>query len=226
MRDRVFGLDGYKKRWLGVTLVDGSFHAARVFRTISEALDAEHGCSVVAIDIPIGLATGNGRDADREAKRSIGKRKSSVFPTLPAAVYAAATYPEALALACDLTGSGISKQSYALRMKIREAADAAAADSRVVEVHPEVSFRALAGTPQPFAKKSWNGLMQRRRLLQTAGIDLPEALTGAAGEAAADDVLDAAVAAWSARRVAQGTAKLLPENPSLTPWPRTGVIWY
>lgn len=226
MTDRVLGLDGYKARWVGVTLLDGRFHAARVFRSISQALEEEAGCSVVAIDIPIGLGESNGRPADREAKLFIGKRGSSVFPTLPAAVYAASTYPEALELAHQLMHKGISKQSYGLRSKIQEAAVAAAVDSRIVEVHPEVSFRALGSTPLAFTKKSWNGLIERRGLLHSAGIDIPEPLPGAAGEAPADDVLDAAVAAWSARRVVQNSAKVLPENTSLTPRPRTGVIWY
>ena len=37
MHDRVLGLDGYKKRWLGVTLLDGRFHSASVFGTIAQA---------------------------------------------------------------------------------------------------------------------------------------------------------------------------------------------
>jgi len=226
MIDRVLGLDGYKKRWLGVTLVEGCFHAARVFRTIIDALDAERDCSIVAIDIPIGLGNGNGRAADHEAKQLLGSRRSSVFLTLPEAVYAAPTFAEAVGIAKRLTGKGISKQSHALGPKIQEAAAAALIDRRLIEVHPEVSFRALAGAPLAYAKKTWGGLMERRRLLQTAGIDIPEKLPGTAGRAPADDLLDAAVAAWTARRVAQGTAKVLPESTPRTTGRLTGVIWY
>jgi len=226
MTDRVLGLDGYKKRWLGVTLVDGCFHAARVFPTIVEALAAERDCSIVAIDIPIGLGSGNGRAADHEARMLLGNRRSSVFLTLPEAVYTAPRFAEAVGIAKRLTGKGISRQSYALAPKIMEAAAAAMVDRRLVEVHPEVSFRALAGAPIAYAKKTWCGLMKRRRLLQTAGIEIPEELPGIAGTAPADDLLDAAVAAWTARRVAQGTARVLPESSTRTTGRLTGVIWY
>ncbi|HCP61807.1 MAG TPA: DUF429 domain-containing protein, partial [Actinobacteria bacterium] len=64
-------------------------------------------------------------------------------------------------------------------------------------------------------KKSWNGLMQRWRLLSSEGIELPEA-AGPAGAAAPDDVLDAAAAAWSANRIANGVSEtcLLYTSPS------------
>lgn len=225
MEDRVLGLDGYGKRWLGVTLVEGQFHAVCIFETIPAALAHEPDCAVVAIDIPIGLADGIGRPADREATLLVGDRRSSVFPTLPEAVYAEAIYRDALHVSRQLTGKGISKQSHALRAKILEAAAATAGDSRLVEVHPEVSFRSLGGAPLRFSKKAWNGIMERRNLLASVGIVVPDALPGDAGKAPPDDVLDAAVAAWSARRVAQGTALVL---PALAPVRRgqVGVIWY
>jgi predicted RNase H-like nuclease len=226
MSDRVLGLDGFKERWLGVTLVEGRFHSAGVFRTISDALAQEPDASVVAIDIPIGLGDGNGRRADHEAKAFIGGRGNTVFLTFPEDVLSAATHAEANTRAQALTGKGISQQSYALRHKIREAAVAAASDSRLVEVHPEVSFRALAGAPLAFSKKTWNGVMERRDLLHAAGIDVPNSLLGDAGTAPPDDVLDAAIAAWTARRVAQKTAGLLPASMVQTGARPTGVIWY
>ena len=73
-------------------------------------------------------------------------------------------------------------------------------------------------------KKSWNGLNARRRLLAEAGIRLPDRLD--CGSVAADDLLDAAVAAWSAQRIAAGTARALPESPSPDADPRIGRIWY
>jgi predicted RNase H-like nuclease len=80
-------------------------------------------------------------------------------------------------------------------------------------VHPELSFQALAGgTPLSHAKKTWRGQHLRRALLADAGIALPDEL-GEADRIAADDVLDAAAAAWSARRIALGTAERLPRTP-------------
>jgi len=226
VKDRVLGLDGFKKRWLGVTLLDGRFHAARAFDSVLDALESEREASVVAIDIPIGLGDRDGRPADHEAKQFVGPRSSSVFLAFPEAVFAAASFAEAVLLARQLTGKGLSQQSYALRAKIKEAAIAAERDSRVFEVHPEVSFRSLAGAPLGFSKKSWNGLMERRRLLEAADISIPADLPADAGSAGADDVLDAAIAAWTARRIAQGKGRTLPVMAAEPTGRLTGMIWY
>jgi predicted RNase H-like nuclease len=65
--------------------------------------------------------------------------------------------------------------------------------------------------------------MERRRLLAEAGIELPDELS--AGQAAADDVLDAAIAAWSAARRARGEAVPLPPDPPVQDG-RPVAIWY
>jgi predicted RNase H-like nuclease len=105
-----------------------------------------------------------------------------------------------------------------------EAAELAAVDDRVHEVHPEVSFCALTGSHLPWSKKSWNGLALRRRLLAEAGIHLPDEIPEIAG-VAADDLLDAAVVAWSAARIASGEARTLPDPPE-TSAGASVAIWY
>jgi predicted RNase H-like nuclease len=82
----------------------------------------------------------------------------------------------------------------------------------VHEVHPEVSFAVLAGRPLAFAKRTWNGHRERLRLLGRAGIKIPERLD--AGLVPADDVLDAAVAAWTATRIARGEQVTFPADPA------------
>lgn len=83
------------------------------------------------------------------------------------------------------------------------------ARARIVEVHPEASFRELAGAPIDDGKKSYDGIMRRLELLESAGILLPRSL--ALGRVGIDDVLDAAAAAWTADRVARGLARSLPD---------------
>lgn len=83
------------------------------------------------------------------------------------------------------------------------------------EGHPEASFRALAGSPLRYAKRTWNGQMLRRQLLATAGIQLSDDLLEA-GLVPPDDVLDAAAMAWTARRVAAGISETLPADPTHT----------
>ncbi|WP_414635622.1 DUF429 domain-containing protein [Actinophytocola sp.] len=55
----------------------------------------------------------------------------------------------------------------------------------------------------------------RHRLLATAGIALDSDLGDTGGPAGVDDVLDAAVCAWTARRVANGQARSSPDPPQV-----------
>lgn len=65
--------------------------------------------------------------------------------------------------------------------------------------------------------------MERRRLLASEGIELPDTIE--ADQAAGDDVLDAAAAAWSAARKWRGEAKCLPADPPMQDG-RHVAIWY
>jgi predicted RNase H-like nuclease len=155
----------------------------------------------------------------------VGRRGSSVFAAPPLDALGAASYAEANELLGSLGVARLSRQAWALVPRIVEAAEAAAADPRLHEVHPEVSFCELAGgTPLAWSKKSWNGLLIRRRLLADAGIALPDAIPNVGG-VVADDVVDAAAVAWSARRIAAGTARTLPADPEPGDGGRTVAIW-
>jgi predicted RNase H-like nuclease len=74
----------------------------------------------------------------------------------------------------------------------------------VVEIHPEVTFRALAGRPLAFSKRTWNGHSERRRLLSGVGISLPDCLPDDVGGVPANDILDAAAGVWTAARYVAG----------------------
>ena len=154
----------------------------------------------IGVDIPIGMPQTATRRADREARRFVGSRAPSVFDTPPRAVLEAPTYEEARNISLSKYGRGVSAQSYRLREKLLDV-DRARSGHPIFEVHPEVSFCGLAGKPLAHNKRSWNGQMLRRRLLMGAGLALPDELDDAAA-VAVDDVLDAAVVAWSAMRIA------------------------
>jgi predicted RNase H-like nuclease len=114
-------------------------------------------------------------------------------------------YAAATGLNVTLAGEGISHQAHGLRATILQVDRwAQHAPYRVVEVHPEVSFACLAGVPLDVSKSTWARVARRRQLLARAGIVLTEDLGVAAGKAGVDDVLDVAVAAWTALRVASG----------------------
>ncbi|MGH2747451.1 MAG: DUF429 domain-containing protein [Actinomycetota bacterium] len=220
---RVVGVDGYTKGWVVVVLEDGSLAAARLHKSFVDVLAAHRDAEVIAVDIPIGLPQGKElRAADVAAKKVLASGASRVFAVPPRAILEASTYAAARELATRAWGRGLTAQSFALARKILEVD--AHADERIYEVHPEVSFWALKKGTLSARKKSWNGALERRALLAGAGITLPEHIKGA-GDAVFDDLLDAAAAAWSAHRIASGTARSLPPEPE-TIDERRVAIWY
>lgn len=229
---RVLGLDGCRSGWAGIVW-DGAAVSGVFGTTLDAAVAAaaEAGpLDAVGIDMPLGLPDRGQRRADLLAREALGPRRSSIFVTVTRAALAGATRAEADSLNRAHGGQGVTAQSFALRSKILEA-DAwlrtgRAAALRVVEVHPELSFSALAGAPLADPKRTWAGASARRALLRGAGLDLDAVDLGPVGrEAAADDVVDAAAAAWSAMRVAAGSAVPLPDPPEVLSdgWP--AAIW-
>jgi predicted RNase H-like nuclease len=210
------GADGYARGWVAVALTEDDL-AVAVHPSLSDVVAAFSDAAAYGVDIPIGVGPVFPRPADVAARRALGAAASTVFLTPPRSVLDAPDYAEANARMRALTGSGVSRQSYGLARKILEVEPIARGDGRVVEVHPEVSFRALAGEPLP-SKHTWSGFHRRRSLLARAGIELPDDLPGAP----LVDVLDAAAAAWSAGRYARGEAKPLPAGDG----ERLGRIWY
>jgi predicted RNase H-like nuclease len=211
---RVAGIDLASGGWAVVVLEENRVVETFRCETVAEALLVD--ARVVAVDIPIGIPDSGTRPADAAARRFVGPRAASVFTTPIRPVLEAGTYAEARALAVQLTGKSISAQSYALRRRILEVDDYAREDARVIEVHPEASFRELAHRPL-LSKHRADGLGERRALLEAAGIEVPESVP----RIAEPDLLDATVAAWSARRYALGEALPLPEDYG----ERIGAIW-
>lgn len=217
---RVVGVDGCPGGWVAVVWDDGlGTLPARAHASFADLLAAHDEAAAIGIDIPIGLAEGRPRRCDVEARRVLGARRSSVFPAPDPRLLATSTYHAATALSRELLGKGISRQAFAIYPKVAEvnAAMTPELQRRVVEVHPEVSFTALASRPMAYPKRTPEGFAERRAYLQAAfpGVDIPDrdAARQVARPASPDDVLDAIVAAWTAKRFATERACRLPEVP-------------
>ena len=205
-----------------MVLDPSGFVGANTFARFADLVDHLSVAEVVAVDIPIGIGSHHPRPADLAARKFVGRRRSSVFLTPPLPVLQAPDYSTARKTAREQFGIGVSAQAYALAPKILEVDEVAKRDTRIIEIHPEASFTAMAGKEIRFPKTTWNGLKTRQRLLRKHKISIPDDLADA-GAAKPDDVLDAAAAAWTARRYAQGTANSLPpDGRSSDP----SVIWY
>jgi predicted RNase H-like nuclease len=200
----VLGVDGWRGAWVGA-LLDGR-RVELLALPDAAAVLAVPGVDVIGIDMPIGLAEDGPRACDVAARRLLGRAGSSVFPAPLRPVLACASYAEACAVSRAASGRALSVQAWNLVPSIRSLDDALGdpPDARVVEVHPELAFRAL--DERVTARKATaRGLAQRVRALEPA-LDVLDALAAAPDGVPAVDCLDACAAAVAARRVADGTA--------------------
>ena len=206
---RVTGMDACRGGWVAVSL-DGRLRVegARFHTSLAGVLDGDE-ASVVGIDMPLGLLESGWREADRLARGLLGPRRSSVFAIPPRSVWAQASYQAANQRCRELTGQGLAIQAWGLRAKLLEA-DRYRLTCRhpLYEVHPELAFGAMQGTPLVHSKHTAVGRDQRRELLGRVGIVLPR-VPGAP----VTDTLDAAAVAWSAWRIATGQAVVVPGRP-------------
>ena len=204
--------------------------------TLSELFDFRSDLKVVAVDVPIGLLEHyekGGRACDRAARKYLGKyRRSSVFPAPVRSTLTATSWNNACALsrASAAQGRAITKQTFAILPKISEI-DALLQTrielrALVREVHPEVSFAELAGRPMVHRKTSLAGREERRTALTSVFPNL--SVVEDAGRKQGlpiEDILDAAVACWSASRLAAGTGRALPETITEDSTGLPMVIW-
>jgi predicted RNase H-like nuclease len=191
------GIDGCRGAWVVARRVATSVDV----RVVARIEDALHDGDVVGIDMPIGLPPTSLRAADIEARRFVSPRGSSVFPTPPRALLDCASYEVANARSRELFGKGLTHQAWQLMPKIREVDDLARRwGDRLVEVHPECSFRALTGRPLA-SKHTATGRDERTSALRPfVGDAVDQRPIGARP----DDVLDALAVLWSAERYAAG----------------------
>jgi predicted RNase H-like nuclease len=204
----VLGVDGWRCAWVGALLAGRSVSLLSL--PDMAAVLAVPGVEVIGIDMPIGLSDDGARVCDvaaRELLSGLGAA-GSVFPAPLRVVLEARDYAHARELSRSASGGrrAPSAQTFQLVAAIRALDDALGDPPRddVVEVHPELAFRALdARVRDP--KVTARGLSQRLTALR-AVMDVDDALAQAPPRVPAIDALDACAAAWSARRVADGEA--------------------
>jgi predicted RNase H-like nuclease len=249
----VVGVDGSAGAWVAAVLAPSRAPrlcwCADIDVVVGLAVGV--GATIIGIDMPIGLPEDAPRPSDRAARMVLGPRRSTLFPTPMRAVLDAVDYPEALVRSRAASGRGLSKQAWNLVPAIRQVRAAARAAHRgggptFVEVHPETSFTVMAGrplapkrTPEGVAERveglvgalSGSGLraedlrdpVRLVRAVETAD-SAADSAAAAMGRFAADDVLDALAAAWSARRYALGQATVLGDGVDADGLPMTLVV--
>jgi predicted RNase H-like nuclease len=220
----VAGVDGCKVGWVLASRRDADPIDIKVVTSFNDVI--AYGFDVVAVDIPIGLPDAGHRECDRQARQAIGPRRSSVFPCPIRPTLQAQDYQDACRIGRAADGRGMSKQAWSILPKIREVDDQmeSALQSRIIEVHPEVSFWAMAGrVPLNHPKRRSAGKELRRTLLEEAIGYFPGERVPGAGT---DDVLDALAALWTAGRYVANAAEKLSSDGSFDDRGLEMAIWF
>jgi predicted RNase H-like nuclease len=137
----------------------------------------------------------------------------------------------------QVRGHGLSVQAFNILRKIREVdrVMTPALQHRVYEAHPELAFQALAGQPLRDRKKTVAGREARLRVLDNIPSQLFhgiraafERILGACKrtDVAPDDILDAYVLMWTARRIWHAQAHRVPRSPQYDARGLRMEIWY
>lgn len=218
------GVDGFRGRWV-VCLLDEHDVRLAVHDEVDDVLAATADHGAVGVDVPMGLADDGLRACEPEARRRLGSASSSIFTTPPRAVLEHVGSWEGVLAASRAAagGRGLSKQSFHILPGIK-AFDVLAFDrDRVVETHPELSFRAMAPDVPFVSKKTARGQGQRIAAV-SRWCDMTTALSEVPDGPAMDDVLDSVACAWSARRWRDGAAEVLGGQVDSTDKPMRIVV--
>jgi predicted RNase H-like nuclease len=221
------GLDWAGRGWFAVILEEDDGWETALFPTIWSCWKYHSDADRILVDVPIGLPTDARRACDVEAKAKLGRRGRSVFyAPVREAVYED-TLADAKATNEAAADFSVQNQAWSIVPRIREVDEFLdvypGARDRLVETHPELCFYALNGrTPVPEPKTTAGGVERRTALLAdehpAAAPIIKEAgqrYTSpryAPSVRGVDDVIDALVAAITARRMPEATLTV-PDAP-------------
>ena len=227
-----YGVDGCPAGWFYVAIEPRGGICWGVVPMLVDLLRTVGDSDRIFVDIPIGLPEGSeGRTCDRDARRRLGRRASSVFSAPVRAVLGIDTFEDANRASRVAADKGVSKQTFAIAPKVQEIdsllRQCPKARDLVREVHPEVCFWAFADeTPMGLPKKAKAkaGFRERVAVLSRLRPSVPDEVCQIARsfrrkDVAWDDMADAFVAALTASQPMERLRTL----PAVTEYDRCGL---
>lgn len=209
------GVDGCRGGWIAaISSVKGlRWHFGK---SISEIIKEAGPADCILVDMIMGLPTAEEptRVCDQLAREKLRPHGSRVFNAPIREILTSGSYTEANERSRELTGKGLSKQSFYLFPKIEELDRVL--DARIRESHPELVFMRLnEGVPIAASKKTEKGQIERLKLLEARMPNAEAAYSnGLAGfsrsEVARDDLLDALALCWAS--IEPKTLNVLPKG--------------
>jgi predicted RNase H-like nuclease len=236
------GVDGCKKGWIVAFGPSWPCHRPvqiEFYKEFKAVLEATQTCEVVAVDMPIGVPDGNEtRACDLEGQKALGHQRNSLFLTPPRSCIEAKNVREFQAMHKAIRGIGAGLPVWGIVPKMLEVNQVledkivtdAALQNRVIEFHPELTWKRLAGETRLSSKKVAAGVLQRISLLgQLSQSWLPPFTQTIPGNPSMDDVLDAVVGISAAQcflNRADGVQRYPSEEPIRNSKGLRMEIWY
>ena len=216
----LIGVDGCADGWLCLHETQTSL-SAKVVSSFAQLFQSVHTDGIIAIDVPIGLPEKGARTCDLETRRFLKPpRASSVFPAPIRAALVGGTYENVCKIHYETDGRSISKQAFCILDKIGEVDNIVARNpslqSRIREIHPEVSFALWNNERAMQYRKSRSaGRAERESLINAVWPRERERLNLElrSFRFKPDDLNDAFAALWTARRIHNGTLRVFPMQP-------------
>ena len=221
---RVIGIDGCKAGWIIAKTLEDKSISFQIIKNLNDDYLKESNVSLIGIDIPLRLSSTVKRLAEIEARVLLKNRACTIFspPTLNALT--AKNYIDACKINFKECGKKISKQSWNLFPKIKEAQEflenKSIIELGVFEVHPELSFMAMNDMNLIRAsKKTVIGREIRIKLIQKFFPKFSfESVRNKykKNQVLDDDILDSVSVLWSTQRIVDNIAQFVPKDSKKT----------
>lgn len=222
------GVDWAGDAWVAVAFDGEAFDHADVFDGIGAVWAAyEDEADSILVGVPVGLRESGDepRPCDAAARAVLGPLADAVVRPPVREAARKRRYPTASRVNERITGAPLSERAFAISDAIvtvddllQEVTDARAV---IAEAHPEVCFRAFAGTTLEHDPTTAGGYAERMRALATFDRDaaptVQQSAEATAGhDVSVHDVLDAVALAYTARP-GPGSLRSLPPDPPTDP---------
>jgi len=215
-----FGIDGCKSGWFVAQLQDNKTLNFWLIESLDIINDITKKSAVVGIDIPLELHEKGTRMAEKEARTLLGRRAATIFSPPAIKTLNAKTYEEACRINYNEEGKKISKQTWFILNKIKEARKIyldKVSNKKLFEIHPELSFMAMNRMQVLIdSKKTIEGRKKRLKLINGyypsfSFDDVREKFSSK--DVADDDILDAIAVLWSTQKIIDNIASYVPKKP-------------
>ena len=217
----IIGMDGCSAGWFTTKIADKQSLIFNIIEDLNDDYLKKSNLSHIGIDIPLYLSKTGKRRAEIEARFLLKKRACTIFSPPTFNVLRAKNYIDACEINFKECGNRISKQSWNLFPKIKEAQkfleNNLICQVGIFEVHPELSFMAMNDMKViEFGKKTNDGFKMRYLLLKKffPKFNFEEVRAKfKKKDVADDDILDAVAVLWSTQKIIDKIVSFVPKDP-------------